>query len=98
MGAHFDARFFGRSGRESLAGEHHRFCLWKRKARNAKPSRGGTDRNQMERRGLGICQRISTASGAKHAKAVGKLPRHIAKTWWNAMAMAADLTVIEDHR
>src|SRR5665811_495807 len=50
------------------------------------------------RRRPGVSQRKSTCIGADGEKAVSKLPRHIAKTWWNAAAMAADLTVVEDHR
>ena len=41
---------------------------------------------------------MSTGIGAGGEKAVGKLPRHVAKSGWNATAMAADLTVVEDHR
>src|ERR1035438_628570 len=50
------------------------------------------------RRRPGARHRRSTGIGAAGEKAVGKLPRHVAKTWWNAAAMAADLTVVEDHR
>src|ERR1019366_4673894 len=39
------------------------------------------------RRRPGARHRRSTGIGAAGEKAVGKLPRHVAKTWWNAAAM-----------
>jgi hypothetical protein len=45
-----------------------------------------------------VIRRISTGIGVEGEKTVGKLPRQIAEAWGSAAAMAADLTVVEDHR
>src|SRR6266545_4664482 len=51
---------------------------------------------RMAKTAAWVSQRRSAGIGAEGEKAVGKLPRHIAKTWRHAAAMAADLTVVEN--
>src|ERR1035437_7007304 len=65
-----------------------------RRRESEKPT--GNQREKIDGKERGSLQ--SAGIGAGGEKAVGKLPRHVAKTWWNAPAMAADLTVVEDHR
>ena len=45
-----------------------------------------------------VIWRISACIGVSGKEAVGEFPRHIAKAWRNASAMAADLAIVENHR
>src|ERR1035437_2616919 len=74
------------------------FLKWRKRRTLGFPREDQPIGRGWRRRRPGVSQRISAGIGAGGEKAVGKLPRHVAKTWWNAPAMAADLTVVEDHR
>src|ERR1017187_7297161 len=98
--AHFGARVLGPLGTrvpDSRASPDHFWDGGKRRTLGF-PQEDQSIGTGWRRRRPGARHRRSTGIGAAGEKAVGKLPRHVAKTWWNAAAMAADLTVVEDHR
>src|ERR1039457_2988102 len=98
--AHCGARVFGSLGTrvpDSRASPDHFWDGGKRRTLGF-PQEDQSIGTGWRRRRPGARHRRSTGIGAAGEKAVGKLPRHVAKTWWNAAAMAADLTVVEDHR
>src|ERR1035441_11038267 len=98
--AHFGARVLGPLGTrvpDSRASPDHFWDGGKRRTLGF-PQEDQSIGTGWRRRRPGARHRRSTGIGAAGEQAVGKLPRHVAKTWWNAATMAADLTVVEDHR
>src|ERR1035441_3473808 len=98
--AHFGARVLGPLGTrvpDSRASPDHFWDGGKRRTLGF-PQKDQSIGTGWRRRRPGARHRRSTGIGAAGEKAERKLLLHVAKTWWNAAARAADLTVVEDHR
>src|ERR1035437_9417113 len=73
------------------------FLKWRKRRTLGFPREDQPIGRGWRRRPPGVSQRISAGIGAGGEKAVGKLPRHVAKTWGAAPAMPPDLPRFAEH-